>query len=421
MTTSGKQTLLTIFVSMISSVIVSGLLIGGAVLAVILKPDVLANWLYQHSEQASDSATTTPADMTSLASDQEKLVVGTVDQVNPAVVSIIISKDVPIIEPYLDENSQLSPFNDFFGFDPFSVPQYRQNGTQKQEVGGGSGFVVSNDGYIVTNKHVVAYDDAEYTVFTQDEQKYTATVVARDPSNDIAVLKIEADNLPYLHFGDSDALQVGQTVIAIGNPLLQFNNSVSVGVISGLSRSIQAGDRSGQAEQLDNIIQTDAAINHGNSGGPLLNLKGEVIGMNTAVADTAAAQNLGFALPANLIKTVVETVKTNGTIVRPYLGIRYLQVTSEVQQQNQLTVDYGALVARGEQVTELAVVPGSPADKAGIVENDIILEVDGKKLDDQTSLAQYVGQKQVGDKITLKLLHKGEERMVDVTLEQRPD
>lgn len=420
MTTNSKQTLLTIIISSISSVIVSSLVVGSVIVAVAIKPQTLANWLYRYGDQTNSSAINPPVDISSLSSDQEKLVVNTVDKVNPAVVSIIISRDVPIIEPYLGPNSNTSPFNDFFGFDPFTVPQYRQNGTQKQEIGGGSGFIVSTDGYIVTNKHVVEYDDAEYTVFTKDEkQQYSAKVVARDPSNDIAVLKIDAMDLPYLTFGDSDALQVGQTVIAIGNPLLQFNNSVSVGVISGLSRSIQAGDYSGRAEQLDNIIQTDAAINHGNSGGPLLNLKGEVIGMNTAVAESSSAQNLGFALPANLISTVVEAVKTSGTIIRPYLGVRYLQITPEVQKQNELTVDYGVLVVRGQQASELAVIPGSPADKAGIVENDVILEVDGKKLDENTSLSQHVGQKGAGDNITLKILHKGEEKTVEVTLEQR--
>ncbi len=421
MTSTTKQTVLTVIASLITSVFVSLLVVGSIVMIAVAKPQFIADWVSNHRTiSVSDSARALP-DISSLASDQEKMVVDTVNQANPAVVSIIISKDVPIIEPYMDPDTNHSPFNDWFGYDPFGGLQYRQNGTEKQDIGGGSGFIISTDGYVVTNKHVVEYDDADYTVFTQDEQKYEAKVVARDPSNDIAVLKIEANNLPYLTFGNSDQLQVGQTAIAIGNPLLEFKNSVSVGVISGLARSIEAGDGTGQMiEQLDNVIQTDAAINRGNSGGPLLNLHGEVIGMNTAVAGSIEAQNLGFALPANLIKTVVETVKTTGTIVRPYLGVRYLQITPEFQKRNQLSVDYGVLVSRGEQATDLAVIPSSPADKAGIVENDIILEVDGKKLNRETDLAKYVGQKQIGETITLKLLHKGEETTVIVTLEQRP-
>jgi serine protease Do len=350
---------------------------------------------------------------------QEELVVQAVEKAAPAVVSIIITKDVPKYEQYFE--SYNDPFYDEF-FGPgfggnFQIPQYRQNGTEKQEVGGGSGFIVSADGYVVTNKHVVNDETAEYTVILNDGTKHDAKVVARDSIEDVAVVKIDATDLPYLTFGDSDQIKLGQSVIAIGTPLVEFNNSVSVGVISGLSRSITAGGMFTKPENLDGVIQTDAAINPGNSGGPLLNLKGDVIGMNVAIAD---GQNISFSLPANMVKSIVESVKTNGKIVRPYLGLRYVQITPELKESNKLSVDYGVLVLRGETVSDLAVIPGSPADKAGLVENDIILEVDGAKIEDGVSLTRLIAQKKIGDSVTLKILHKGEEKEVKVELSEMP-
>lgn len=347
---------------------------------------------------------------------EEDLIVEAVENAKPAVVSVVITKDVPIIEQYYEDISN-DPFGGLFGspFD-FQIPRYRQNGTEKKEVGGGSGFIVSEDGFIVTNKHVVSDEAAQYTVFLNDGSKYDAKVSAKDALNDVAILKIEAKDLPYLKFADSEKLKVGQTAIAIGNPLLQFENSVSVGVVSGLGRSIVAGDQfGGMSEQLEGVIQTDAAINPGNSGGPLLNLRGEVIGVNVAVA---SAENIGFSLPSNLVAKAFESVQKTGEIVRPYLGVRYVPVNEKLKEANKLSVDYGVLVARGQTPEELAVMPGSPADKAGLVENDIILEVDGVKLDEDHSLARIVASKNVGDKIELKILHKGEEEEVTVTLEK---
>lgn len=350
---------------------------------------------------------------------QEDLVIAAVKKAQPAVISVIITKDVPILEQYYDDSSN-DLFGDFFGSSPFSFqfPKYRENGTEKKEVGGGSGFIVSSDGYIITNKHVVSDAAAEYTVFLNDGTKYIAQVLAQDPSNDIAILKIDAKDLPYLEFGDSDNLLAGQTAIAIGNPLLQFNNSVSVGVISGLSRSIIAGDGFGKSEQLEGVIQTDAAINPGNSGGPLLNLKGEVIGVNVAVA---SAENIGFSLPANLVKNAYESVKEHGKIIRPYLGIRYIQINEKLKESNKLAVDYGVLISRGQNAEELAVMPGSPADKAGLLENDIILETDGVELkEDSKSLSRIVAEKEAGSTLKLKILSKGKEKTISVNLEEMP-
>ena len=232
---------------------------------------------------------------------------------------------------------------------------------------------------------------------------------------DIALIKIIGSGYPYLTLGNSDSLDVGQSVIAIGNALGEFRNTVSVGVVSGLARSITAGDESGNSETLDHVIQTDAAINPGNSGGPLLDLSGEVIGVNVAVAQ--GSQSIGFALPIDSVESAIDSVKTTGRIIRPYLGIRYVSINSDLKNKNNLTVDYGVLVKAGQNADELAVIPGSPADKAGIVENDIILEVDGTKLDDTNNLADIIRQKKVGDVISLKILHKGTEKTVQVTLE----
>ena len=348
---------------------------------------------------------------------QEKFVVEAVKKTNPAVISIIISKDVPKYETYVDPN-QSNPFGNLLPGFSFNIPQYRQNGTEKKEIGGGSGFLISADGLIVTNKHVVDQTGAEYTVFTNDGEKHEAVVLARDPVLDIALLKIEkksGKNFTYLSLGDSDNLEIGQSVIAIGNALAEFRNTVSVGVISGLARSVVAGSSSGKTELLDHVIQTDAAINPGNSGGPLLNLSGQVIGVNVAVAQ--GSQNIGFALPINSIKSAIESVKATGKIIRPYFGVRYITINKDIQEKNNLSVDYGVIVKPGQSANELAVIAGSPADKAGIVENDIILEINGKKLDEKNTLASVIRQSGVGSVIPLKILHKGAEKIVRVTLE----
>lgn len=350
---------------------------------------------------------------------QEGMVVDVVKKTNPAVVSIVITKEVPKYETYVDPNQQNNPFGDFFPGFNFSIPQYRQNGTEKKEIGGGSGFFVTSDGLIVTNKHVVDQTGVEYVVYTNDGKKHAATVVARDPVLDIALVKVSGSGFSFLNFGDSDSLQVGHTVIAIGNALAEFRNTVSVGVISGLSRSITAGDNTGKTELLDHVIQTDAAINPGNSGGPLLNLRGEVVGVNVAVAQ--GSQNIGFALPINSVRGAIDSVKKTGKIIRPYLGVRYVTIDAAMKEKNNLSVDYGVLVKSGATQSDLAVIPGSPADKAGIVENDIILEVDGKKLDENTNLASIIRQKKVGDAIYLKILSKGLQKIVTVILEAAKD
>ncbi len=340
-----------------------------------------------------------------------------VELVSPAVVSVVISADVPILEQYYEE---FNPFGGLFGQGfGFSVPQSRQVGTEKREIGGGTGFFVSADGYIVTNRHVVDATDVEYSIVTNDGDSYDVEVVAKDPALDIAILKVDVDEeFSFLSFGNSEEIRLGSTVIAIGNALAEFPNSVSVGVVSGLSRDITARDDSGAVEALEGVIQTDAAINRGNSGGPLLNTNGEVIGVNVAVAGNG--ENIGFALPSDSVSLVYQSVKEHGEILRPFLGIRYLQIDEVVAKENNLAVDYGVIILRGESRSELAVLPGSAADKAGLRENDIILEINGQKLDGQKTLTSLIRDYQVGETVTLKVLKAGEEEEIKVTLEKAP-
>lgn len=353
---------------------------------------------------------------------QEQAIINAVKEFSPAVVSIVISKDVPIMEEYF-----YNPFgeNSPFGFE---IPGYRQKGTQKQEVGGGSGFIVSGDGLVLTNKHVVLDEQAEYTVFTNDGKKFPAKVLARDPVQDLAIIKIEREKtlnnkgefgseiFPIVKLGDSKNLQIGQTVIAIGNALGEFRNTVSVGVISGLGRTISASGEGGFAETLEDIIQTDAAINKGNSGGPLLNLKGEVIGINTAMAQEA--QSIGFAIPINYAKKDIEQIKEKGKITYPFLGIRYVVINDEIQKKNNLPINYGAWVIKGEQ-GEIAITPDSAAEKAGIKEGDIILEFSGEKITKDNPLAKIILKYNPGDKVVLKILREVQEKTIEVVLGER--
>ncbi|MEK7480600.1 MAG: trypsin-like peptidase domain-containing protein [Patescibacteria group bacterium] len=409
-----------IFIALALSIVIT-LLIGGAVGLVIYanRAELFDYFAREYLADFEERKIASSGNERIIFS-EESAITDVVDKVNPAVVSIVVTKDVPVVEQYFEN---FDPFEEFFrdpfggGFN-FQVPRTREKGTEKREVGGGSGFFVSKDGLVVTNRHVVSDTKAEYTVFTNDGKKYEAEVLARDPILDIAILKSGAKNTPYLTFGDSEKVKLGQTVIAIGNALGEFRNSVSVGVVSGLSRSVVAGDDFGNSELLEQVIQTDAAINPGNSGGPLLDVKGNVIGVNVAVS--RGAENIGFALPANLVKSTVSSVVEHGEIIRPYLGVRYTRITPSLKKKNNLSVDYGALVMRGDTPEDLAVIPGSPADKAGIVENDIILEIDGIKLEEGKSFGLLIRQKSVGDTITLKIVSKGKEKVVSATLEKAP-
>ncbi|MEK7518816.1 MAG: trypsin-like peptidase domain-containing protein [Patescibacteria group bacterium] len=375
--------------------------IGGA-LGGALASGNFDSW-FNRTFQKTFVASSTSGSSTTLKVEEESETIDVVKKVQKSVVSIIITKDLSKVY----NQSGGSPFDFFFG----TGQQQPQQGTK--EIGGGSGFILSADGYIMTNKHVVDDTQADYTVLTNDAKSYSAKVIASDPVNDLAVLKIESKDLPAIEFGDSENLQIGQTVIAIGNALGEYRNTVTKGVVSGLARRITAGD--GQSsETLENAIQTDAAINPGNSGGPLLNLAGQVIGVNVAVSQQG--QLIGFAIPANQANTVYESVRKTGKIVRPYLGVRYMPITKALKEQNKLSVDYGVLIQRGTTSGELAIIPGGPADKAGLQENDIILELNGVKLDTEHSLAGEIQKHAPGDTITLKVLSKGKEKSVTATL-----
>ncbi|MFW5885290.1 MAG: S1C family serine protease [Patescibacteria group bacterium] len=346
--------------------------------------------------------------------EESNSVVGAVKGASPAVVSIVVTKDVPKLDSFFQD-----PFSDDPFFNPFGSRQ-RENQepeTERREIGGGTGFIIDQEGYIVTNRHVVSDTGADYTVMTNEGQEMEAEVLAMDQFLDVAFLKVDPkEDLSVLKMGDSDGLQIGQTVIAIGNSLGEFRNTVSKGIVSGLKRNIEAGSGIGQSEVLEEVIQTDAAINPGNSGGPLLNLQGEVVGINVAMAQ--GAENIGFSIPINQIKDIYQGVKEEGRIVRPYLGVRHVLINEQIQEANDLPVSHGALIARGESLSDLAVVPGSPADKAGLKENNIILEVDGEKVTEDNGLAQIIRNKQVGQKVNLKIWDKGEEKNVEVTLEE---
>jgi len=283
--------------------------------------------------------------------------------------------------------------------------------------GGGSGFIITSDGLIVTNKHVVSDKNAMYTVFTYDWKSYPAEVLARDSVSDFAVVKIKASGLHVVELGDSDQLQVGQRVVAIGNALGQFQNTVTSGVISAKERQIDAGSAAGAgSEHLEGLLQTDAAINEGNSGGPLINLKGEVVGINTAVAAKGQAEGIGFALPMNSIKNSIAQVTKSGKIVRAYLGVRYIALTKEIADQNDYGVSTGAVLVGNPQ--NPAVVKGSPAAKAGLKADDVITKINGEQVTEQKSLTRILNQYNVGDVIEIVIVREKKEMTVSVTLEE---
>jgi len=326
----------------------------------------------------------------------------------PAVITIVISKDLPKIEGFY-----FFPYGD----QKFIVPKVEKGKKEKTKIGGGSGFIVSPDGYIITSNHVVEDRTADYTIIFDPEKKFESKVVSRDPINDIAILKVNAKNLPYLELGDSEKIELGQTVIAIGNALGEFHDTVSTGVVSGLSRYITAfSGLNRQAERLRGLIQTDAAINPGNSGGPLVDIDCKVIGVNTATV--IDAQNIGFAIPINYAIKDLEEVKKYGKVRRPFLGVKYILLNKEIAQKNKLPVDYGAFVVR-ETLGEPAIIKGSAAEKADLQEFDIILECEGKKITEEDSLSRLLQDHEVNNEVSLKVLRNKKEIFIKVKLEEK--
>jgi len=284
--------------------------------------------------------------------------------------------------------------------------------------GVGSGFIYDSDGWIVTNKHVVEGATA-LTVILNDSRELAGEVYGIDTLTDLAIVKVEATGLPTVPIGSSDDLEPGQLAIAIGNPLGNFENTVTTGVISGLGRQIQAGDATqSTSEQLNNLIQTDAAINPGNSGGPLLDSAGQVIGINTAVSQEA--QGIGFAIPIDVAKPIMELAVAGEPLVRPWIGVYYQPVTKQLAEEMGLGVDYGVLIDSNRPGVP-AVFPGSPAADAGLQEGDVIVAVDGERVDADHDLATRILPHQPGDRVTLSVMTDGSTQDVPVTLGTLPD
>lgn len=286
-------------------------------------------------------------------------------------------------------------------FSPFSGTSRTQSATI------GTGFVVSDKGIIVTNRHVVDDPSLTYSVVDKEGKQYEISKIYRDPVLDLAIVQVNNSTLKHLELGDSSKLKVGQSAVAIGNALGQFTNTVTVGIVSGLGRNLVAEDFFGSSsENLDDLIQTDAAINPGNSGGPLLNLSGEVIGVNVAISQ--GAQNIGFAIPINSVKRIVDEFSKTGTVSRPFLGISYEYIDEDDAQR--FNMPKGAFVQ--------SVSQGSGAQEAGLKRGDIITEIDGVKINQQQSVAHIISTKKVGDKVVLKVWYGGSERTVSAILQQ---
>ena len=352
--------------------------------------------------------------------DYEQKIIKVVKDTLPAVVSIVIGKDMEeILRSFHQGPLAQNPF----------LWQMEQEAKQRLEemprtedgqirIGGGSGFIASSDGLILTNKHVVIDPQANYTIIFSDGRNFPAKVLARDPLNDVAILKMDGNHLPTLKLGVSSQVELGQGVVAIGNALGEFTNTISTGIVSGLARFISAlTDLMGHEERLRGLIQTDAAINPGNSGGPLLNLSGEVIGINSAIV--FGAQNIGFAIPIDKAKKDLEEIQKFGRLRKPFLGIRYLIINDRIKERLKLPVSYGALIMKENLPGYEAILPDSPAAKAGLKEFDIILACNGKKMEENQTLEDFLEQSEINQKITFKILREGKEKSVDVTLEER--
>jgi serine protease Do len=319
---------------------------------------------------------------------EESSVINAAESVSPSVVTVSIQ----------------TPERRVLQFDPFNGFRSQVQGGNPQDIG--SGFIVSEDGLVITNKHVID-TNAEYTVITQDGEEHEVTAIHKDPANDLAILETTMSGYKPLVLGNSDDLRVGQFVIAIGTALGEFRHTVTTGVVSGLGRGITAGSVfEGFVERLDNVIQTDAAINPGNSGGPLLNSLGEVIGVNVAVA--SGAENIGFALPVNLVKDGIAQYQQSGTFAsKAFLGVEHTTISREAAILNE--VPQGAYISN--------VVEGSAAENAGIEAGDIITKVDGKSVSDfDDGLSEIISQHKVGDTINLEIWRDGETLNLEANL-----
>ena len=338
----------------------------------------------------------------------------TIKKVMPAVVSITLTKPLEDLERECLTAHPKSPGK----CQHLPIPADKIDVHGMVQVGGGSGFIVNEKGIILTNKHVIAESGVSYTVITSNDERYPAEVIARDPVNDIAILALKPNNsLPTVSIGQSHSLQLGETVFAFGNALGIFRNTVSQGIISGLSRSVVAQtEPNAPPQEMRGLIQTDAAINPGNSGGPLTDLAGRVIGINAAVI--SGAQNIGFAIPIDPARRDLRDLEKYGRIRRPLLGLRYLMITRDLQEKLNLPIERGALITR-EHPFDAAVIPGTPAAQAKIKERDIILTWNDTPLTPEHSLLDCLEESNVGETIKFTFLRNGKEKQVSLTLAER--
>lgn len=334
-------------------------------------------------------------------------------KVCPAVISVVASKDLPKAENF---------YSFPYGGKEFILPKLEkgQKGKmEKTQIGGGSGFIVSENGYVFTSNHVVSDTSADYTVVLDPKHKYPVKILSRNPINDTAVLKIDGERFPYLEMSDSSKIELGEDVVAVGNALGEFSDTLSAGIVSGLSRFITAfGGIDHQMQNLRGLIQTDAAINPGNSGGPLVNMEGKVIGINTAMI--AGAQNIGFAIPINYAKKDLEEIKKYGKIIVPFLGVKYVLLSKDMAESNKLPVYNGALVVR-ETLGESPVVKGSAADKAGVKEWDIIIECNAEKITMKNPLANILAKCKIGQETEMIVLRDNKELRLKVKLVEKTE
>ena len=284
--------------------------------------------------------------------------------------------------------------------------------------GVGSGFVFDPNGWILTNKHVVT-GATSIRVVLNDTRTFSGKVYGTDPLTDLAIVKIDATGLSAAPLGSSANLVPGQLAIAIGDPLGSYANTITTGVVSGLGRQIRAGDvTQSSSEQLNNLIQTDAAINPGNSGGPLLNSSGQVIGINTAVA--SSAQGIGFAIPVDVAKPIMRQALAGKPLTRPWIGVYYQPVTKALAAQNKLSVDHGAWIQAPANGASSAVVAGSPASSAGLKDGDVIVSVDGVAVDERHDLSSLIVPHNPGDVVTLRVVRGTQSLDLSVTLGTLP-
>jgi serine protease Do len=388
-------------------------LVGGALLAGILFATASAGLLGAEdligtSGEAAvlKGSTAISKDTTNSPGDLQTAFTKVAESVNPAVVQIRSRKEVEREMPTPFEGT---PFERFFGRPGPSQPDVRR--------GLGSGVIVRPNGYIVTNNHVVQ-DADQLSVRTLDGTEYDAKVVGTDQFSDLAILRIDASDLPSVSFGNSDQIDVGQWVLAFGSPLSRrLNNSVTAGIISAIGRLRAPRSRRNPASSrgVNNFIQTDAAINPGNSGGPLVNLRGELVGINTAIASqTGGYQGIGFAIPANTVRRVVTQLIEQGNVQRAYLGIGYRQPSPDLIENENLPD--GSVIIR-------TVAEGSAAEKAGLRSGDVITHVGGQPLEQSLQIANMIASKSPGDKVSLRVLRvqSGEKETVTVTLGSREE